>query len=319
MLCLKNANGFIAEFSPMGASLHRFLVPDADGSLTNLILTPADPMAPRSECAYAGAIIGPLAGRVRDAEIHVKGHVIHLDANDGNNHLHGGTHGLSDVVWEVKQYDHQQVTFGTFQPDGLGGYPGNRTFEVTYLLNDANTLRIILTAHSDQPTFFNPSTHIYWNLSGDMAESIGQHMLRIPADKVMYNRADHTMEHFESVDGTVFDFRKPKQIGDALKETGDRQIQISRGINHLFAIHKPAEEHNESYVSLLHAPTHRELQVSASLPCQWVYSGGYLDSSGMAVAFEPQHIAQAFDLTGERGHHTLLSKCSERIDFRLLA
>lgn len=299
MIRLENKNGLVAEFSPIGASLQRFLVPDSDGH-TNIIMSPADPMAPRSTSAYAGAILGPIAGRVRNGRIAANGVTSSLDQNDGQNHLHGGTHGLSDVEWQYEQHNQQCISFFTSLPDGLDGYPGNRVFEVKYILSNDNVLSLSFHASSDVATWFNLSTHIYWNLSGNLAGPILDHLLQIPSSKVVFNRSDHTTNELVSVSETVFDFRITKPLSQLVQNTIHDQIRIAKGLNHLFLLeHTNGKPNYDSCLTVFHPQSRRQLLISTSLPCQWVYTGGYLntdhhllnDRGGepyLAVAFEPQ-------------------------------
>lgn len=319
----------MVELSPMGASVQRFLVPNRHGNLVNIILSPGDAMAPRSACAYAGAIIGPVAGRIRDGIIAVNGKLLQLDQNDGRNHLHGGMHGLSDAVWEIKRADPKIVVFVLELQDGLDGYPGQRTFEVCYSLDNENTLSLAMTANSNQPTLLNPSTHIYWNLSGDLAQPIANHLLQIAADMVVFNREDHTMENLQSVENTIYDFRIPKPINIAIEGRSHPQMEISRGLNNLFVLQKSARGASIApQLSLFHPTSRRKLTVSTSLPCQWVYSGGYLDSRirlengnvgspGLAIAFEPQRTHPAHENGGFIQTNGSTSHYREWIDFTI--
>ena len=297
---LENCNGIVAEFSPIGASLQRFLVPDSGDKLTNIILSPADPLKPRSKNAYAGAILGPIAGRVKSGKIAANGVFSQLDLNDGPNHLHGGSHCLSDIEWKCIQSDQQCVSFFTSQPNGLGGYPGNRTFEVKYILGNDNALNIFMHAASDEETWFNLSTHIYWNLSGNLTDTILDHLLQIPSSEVVFNCSDHTTDRLVSSAGSIFDLRVAKPISYIVKKVTHEQVRFGRGLNHLFILEQPcgAQEY-APHISLEHPLSGRQLLVSTSLPCQWVYTGGYLGPNlqlldgkvgkpNLAIAFEPQ-------------------------------
>lgn len=300
MMRLKNASGLVAEFSPMGASLQRFLVPDELEGQTNIIMSPADATAPRSANAYAGAILGPLAGRVKNGIIAANGITSYLDQNDGHNHLHGGTHSLSDVEWKYEQLDQQCISFSTSLPDGLDGYPGNRSFNVKYILSNDNILSLSIHANSDVATWFNLSTHIYWNLSGNLVKPIYDHVLQIPSSKVVFNRSDHTTNELVPVSDTVFDFRNGKSFSQLALNSTHNQIRIAKGLNHLFLLENANKKPDDnSFLTVFHPPTKRQLSISTSLPCQWVYTGGYLNSDQLflnnrrgeqhlAVAFEPQ-------------------------------
>ena len=48
-----------------------------------------------SDQFYLGAIVGPFANRIKDGRVDIReSQVLHLDRNEGLNHLHGGENAL---------------------------------------------------------------------------------------------------------------------------------------------------------------------------------------------------------------------------------
>ena len=45
--------------------------------------------------------------------------------------------------------------------------PGNETIKITYTLDNDNGVTIDFDGQTDAKTLFNPTTHAYWNLSGE--------------------------------------------------------------------------------------------------------------------------------------------------------
>lgn len=305
---ITNRNGLIAMFSTRGASLQRLLVPDAHGFLTNVVLSPSDPLSPRSLNAYAGAIIGPMMGRVRNSRLVWNESTAILDSNDGVNHLHGGKYGFSELIWDLVMNRENEVAFEINIPDQFGGYPGYRTVRVTYLLSDKNELHIQINAKSDVPTWFNITSHIYWNLSGKSSESIESHTLQIHASRVFFNRLDHTIECSQEVNGTPFDFRQPNSLTFLKTDLNDVQLHQSKGLNHLFELDPVPNEHSQ--LLFTHPASGRSLSIRTTLPAIWVYSGGYLNESmilddnrqaysNLGLAIEPRLCPQLDSLSGE--------------------
>ena len=322
---IRNHGGLVAEFSPRGASLQRFLVPDGQGGQTNLVMSPADALAPRSACAYAGAIVGPTAGRVRKGLIRWGDAQAQLDINEAPHHLHGGAHGLSDVMWELEEYQEDALTFTISLADGLGGYPGNRNFRVSYRLTDDNELQLDISANSDLPTWFNPTSHIYWNLSGDCREGLDTHTLQVNADQVYRNREDHTLASLMPVDGSIFDLRESRQMGSMLEDKTNRQVLWARGLNHLFALSSSAK--GTAQLILSHPTSGRNLRVETTLPGIWLYSGGFLNSNlqladgqiaapNLALAIEPQIGPGVLDLEWEGVSIPITKHYMHNISFR---
>lgn len=84
---------------------------------------------------YFGALVGRVANRIGDARFTLKGVVYHLSANDGNNTLHGGKTGFSEMIWTVEDYQaNSHITLNYNSPDGQYGFPGDVSVEVTYIL-----------------------------------------------------------------------------------------------------------------------------------------------------------------------------------------
>ncbi len=281
--------------SELGASVVSVETTDAYG-ISHVALSPKS----RDNFAhgtYAGALIGSTSGRIRDGRFVINGKEIILTQNDGKQNLHGGFNNLSRQTWRTGYLSSTAITMTVSLPDGCDGFPGNRTFAVSYSLHD-KTLRMEITAVSDATTFVDCSSHIYWNLSGDFSKPATDHLLQIPADIVNFNDETHVPVSLQSVVGTPFDFRKPNIIEQAMAEP-HQQLQSAYGYNNCFVLDngiRKAESLNKAAV-LSHTATNRSLQIYTDAPAIVFYSGGYLDStlilqndvaavSSCALAFE---------------------------------
>lgn len=121
-------------------------------------------------------------------------------------------------------------------PDGDQGFPGEVRVRVAYSLDSDGSLRIDYHAESDRPTVINMTNHSYFNLSGDLASSIHDHLLMIDAGQ--YTPVDATMiplAAHRAVKGTPFDFRTAKPIGRDIA-ADDAQLQLGRGYDHNFVL-----------------------------------------------------------------------------------
>lgn len=326
LLSIRNHKGLEAMFSPRGASLQRLLMPNSKGDHLNLVLSPQDAFRPRSGCAYAGAVVGPMAGRVRNSCL-VWDTVASLDATEGPHHLHGGANGLSELYWDLVDQQPDMLLFQTQLADEVGGYPGNRVFRVLYHLTNQNTLHVELSARGDVKTWFNLTSHIYWNLSGSNKETLSDHNLQIAASMVYWNRADHTLERLRDVDRSPFDLRKPQMLGSLLSAySSNPQISLAKGFNHLFVLDPTPVD--QPKLVLRHLASGRFLEVLTSLPGIWIYSGGYLEnalllegghwsSCGQALAIEPQLCPPADLLCEECSCYPQSKEYEHYIDFTL--
>ena len=158
----------------------RYTVSGADRPLVLGYENPSDYLV---NPAYMGVIAGRLAGRTKDARFVLEGQEVVLDANEGNNHLHGGGQGLSHVFWDLHLLDSATAQLTYTSPDGENGYPGTAKFTVAVNLTDS-TLTYDMRAEVDRPTPISLAQHNYYNLAGG-AEAIWDHRLQVDADRVL--------------------------------------------------------------------------------------------------------------------------------------
>ncbi len=200
--------------------------------------------------------------------------------NNEPNHLHGGAKkSLDKVVWKAKPFTNERgqgVSFSYTSPDGEEGYPGNLTVTVNYLvLKDKNNLSIRYTATTDKATPVNLTNHAYFNLAGQGAPSIADHVLTINADQ--YTPTDDTLiptGKIESVEGTNLDFRKPRKIGKSIDELTDTP---AIGYDHNFVLRAPeGDKPMRPAANLFDKSTGRRLRIMTTEPAVQFYSGNFL-------------------------------------------
>ena len=234
---LKNKKQATAQLTNYGARLVSLLVPDKDGNPVDVVLghdslggyaKPGEP--------YFGCTIGRYGNRIANAKFSLDGKQYTLDMNDGPNTLHGGRQGFHTKVWDAVQKDSQSISFTYLSKDGDGGYPGNLTVKVTYILTDDNALQIEYEATTDAKTVVNLTNHAYFNLNGAGSGTINNHELMIDADNITpVNTTLIPTGQLMKVEGTPFDFRKPTAIGSRL-DTTNEQLKNGKGYDHNFAL-----------------------------------------------------------------------------------
>ena len=166
---LKNKNGMEVQALSAGAALRRISVPDKNGVFADVVLGFEDTAEYFGNTLFAGAALGPVAGRISGAKLNISGKTYNLTKNDGENNLHGGNNNISFVNWEALYADEKSIKLRTSLADGTDGFPGNRTFTAEYSLDEENRLTMKYTAVSDRDTYFNMSNHTYFNMSGDFS------------------------------------------------------------------------------------------------------------------------------------------------------
>lgn len=161
---------------------------------------------------YYGALIGPVANRIRDGQAQIGGRGFSFERNEnGKTTLHSGRCGAHAKIWQIDTYSESHALLSLKLSNGDGGFPGNRTLIAEYELRPDATLRLTIRATSDADTLLNATNHSYWNLDG--SDCASGHMLQIAADHYLPCDGDNlpTGEH-RDVQGTEFDFRQPRHF-----------------------------------------------------------------------------------------------------------
>lgn len=165
---------------------------------------------------YYGATIGRVAGRIKNGGFLLNESLYKTSVNQSGNTLHGGAPGFDEKFWdyEVKEMDHSaSIIFSTISPDGENGFPGNLQVSVTYTLDNLNIWTVSYQAKSDKDTVFNPTNHVYFNLTGHPSKPIDEHSLQILSEEFAPVSVDTTVTgEKRSVFGTPYDFRMQKKV-----------------------------------------------------------------------------------------------------------
>ncbi len=242
--------------------------------------------------AYAGKTLGPCAGRftVEKGISLDDGTVFHPDANErGTNCLHGGEHSLSRLNWQITEVsareDDASAVFTAEQADGLDGWPGNRSYRVTYTLRNDDSLEILLEARSDKPTYINMSNHSYWNLNIRSSEAMEQ-LVQIFAEGIgMNSSADGVpckavpVPEIERENGIRFDRENTiREISPADTRTDYAgQIRLGKGQNNAFLFGDQDTGDVPLRCRLLSADRKFSVDMYSDAPAMVLYGSGSMD------------------------------------------
>ena len=230
--------GLTAVISDLGATVIKLFVPDSKGQLSDVVLGFDKPEDYIRSGTYFGSVVGRNANRVGNASFTLAGRRYELDKNDNGKHdLHSGFEPYKNRIWKVVYHEENTICMSLLSPDGDQGFPGNASIRVTYTLESDSSLRITYDALCDQDTVFNLTNHTYFNLAGhEHPEKAMEQLLSMPARFFTVADADSipTGEN-RSVEGSPFDFRKPKPIGRDIGEDYDA-LHLQRGYDHNFEV-----------------------------------------------------------------------------------
>ncbi|HEL1568487.1 TPA: galactose mutarotase [Streptococcus suis] len=210
LYCLENKNGMQVTLTDFGARVVGVFLPvEEGGSLRNVSLAAKSDEDYRKTDLYPGSTIIPVAGRISGAQAEIKGTSYQFTENEPGRTLHGGVDTANEQYWDVElDHERNQVTFGMVLKDGFNGFPGDVRVKAIYCLTDKNELTVDYQAVSDKDTIFNPTNHIYFNLTGDFQRSVAEHRIKIAANHYAPLGEDNLPTGvLEDVTGTPFDFR----------------------------------------------------------------------------------------------------------------
>jgi len=276
---LENRNHVAARITSYGGAIVSLMIPDRRGELADVVLGFDDVAGYRAGAGYLGALIGRCGNRIAGARFVLHGVEYRLAANDGPNHLHGGTKGFDKVVWDAAPRTTPAgpaLELHYLSPDGEEHYPGNLSVQVVYTLTHDNELRIEAAATTDQDTIVNLTHHSYWNLAGHAAGTILDHRLVLDAERFAAVGAGLLPTgELRSVAGTPFEFRQPTAIGARI-DHDDEQLRLGFGYDHSFAVDGVAGELRRA-ARVTEPASGRVLEVFTTEPAIQFYSGNFLD------------------------------------------
>lgn len=301
---LKGANGVSVRIMTLGATLQSFNAPDRNGKVADITLGYDDAASYVTNPNFWGQTVGRYANRIAGGKFSIDGKVYQLPLNDKTNSLHGGTKGFDKYIWRitaVKSGPQASVTMVMTSPAGDQGYPGTLQVSATYSLDDKGALTIDLNAKTDAPTIVNLTNHALFDLAGEgSAGGIYAQRMTVPASRYTpVNQALIPTGEMAPVAGTVFDFTRPRAIGQSVRDGRDPQIVIGRGYDHNFVLDKGATAEPGLAARVEDPASGRVLEVLTTEPGVQFYSGNFIDGSfvgkqrhvyrmGDGFALEPQ-------------------------------
>ena len=293
-------NGVItAAITNYGGRIVSLCVPDRTGKMGDIVLgfSSLDSYLKAKE-VFHGALIGRVGNRIGKGKFTLDGQEYKLPLNNGVNHLHGGPGGFHNVVWDVKAVTDSSIVLTYLSPDGEMGYPGNLNAKVKYTLTSKSEMEIEYRATTDKSTPVNLTNHAFWNLTGEGNGTINNHVLNINAN--FYTTIDSTLIPFGengTVEGTPFDFRKAKPIGQDLPlQNKHEQLHNGKGYDHNFVLNRTAPEILSWAATVIDPSSGREMVIFTEEPGLQFYGGNFMDGTDIGKSGRPYNYRESFAL-----------------------
>ncbi len=271
---LANGAGTTVKITNYGAIITSILVPDKNGKTGDIVLGYDSLAGYVANSPYFGAIVGRYANRIAKGLFTLDGKQYKLAVNNGNNSLHGGIRGFDKVVWdarEIKDTSAVSLELTYLSKDGEEGYPGNLKVKVTYTLDNANDLTMVIEAETDKPTPVNLANHSYFNLSEADTDILGHQLTLFASQFTQVNDELIPTGKQPEVKGTPMDFIQPHLIGERIGS-------VKGGYDHNYVLVK--QEGPLALAARLYDPrSGRQLEISTTQPGVQFYSGNFLDGT----------------------------------------
>lgn len=329
---LKNKNGMEVCVTNYGARVVSIMAPDRDGKLDDVVNGFATVQEYMSQSQNFGATVGRYIGRILNATFTLDSVTYNLTRNTGIHSAHGGNPGFAARIWDAEQFDASSVRLKYLSPDGENGFPGNLDVTLIYRLTDDNALDISYEAQTDKPTVVNLSHHSFFNISGNLSETIMNEILYINADCFTpYDSTKCVTGEFATVEGTPLDFTTPQRIGNRIDDDHP-QLNITRGgYDHCWVLNTNGDV-SELAASVYDEVSGRVLEIYTNEPGLQIYTAGGLKGTlvgknGIAyprrnsICLEAMHFQDSpnkpqFPSTVLRPGETYSSRCVYRFSVR---
>ncbi len=299
---LKNSEGNEVAITNYGGAIVAIMVPDRDGKVANVIQghdNIGDVVA--SPEPYLSTLIGRFGNRICRGQFQLNGKRYQLPINNGPNALHGGLRGWNARVWDAVQMNDHELSLTYVSPYGEEGYTGEVKVFVTYTWTDENALIVDYLAQTNKKTIVNLTNHAFFSLEGiaNPTPVVDDTVCQINADFfVPIDETSIPTGEILKVEGTPFDFRKPKPLGQDI-EADDEQIRHGAGYDHCFVLNKHEEGELSFAARIVEPHKGRTLEVYTTEPGVQLYTDNWADGykgqhgatfpKRSGVCFECQH------------------------------
>lgn len=280
---LKSETGMTMQVTNFGGHVVSLWTPDKNGTMGDVVLghnTLKEYVDFQGE-RFIGCVVGRYANRIAKGEFTIDSITYHVPLNNNGQSLHGGLKGLDQVVWDVDSVGTDMIQLSILSPDGAEGYPGNLKVTMTYALTPDNEFKITYRATTDKPTVVNLSHHGFFNLKGECAGTINDHLLTINADYI--TPVDSVLiptGELMPVAGTPFDFNQPTAIGDRVNDDNE-QLRCGNGYDHNWVLRRSTDNDVELAATVYEPTSGRVMEVYTNQPGLQFYGGNFFDGNGI--------------------------------------
>jgi aldose 1-epimerase len=302
LFILRNKAGYECAVTNYGGAIVSLMVPDKNGNVADVIQghdNISDVI--NSPEPYLSTLIGRFGNRIKNGRFILGGKEYQLAINNGPNALHGGPTGFHARVWDATPMNDSTLVLKYTSSYGEEGFTGEVTITVVYNWTDDNELVIDYFATTNKKTIINLTHHAFFSLTGiaNPTPTVDNLICQINSDFYLPTDATNIPTgEILKVEGTPFDFRSPKPIGQDIDKDNE-QLRFGNGYDHCFVL-KKHEVGELSFAARITEPVSgRIMECWTTEPGMQMYTDnwatGYSGQHGAtfprrsAVCFEAQH------------------------------
>ncbi|KAK4393086.1 Aldose 1-epimerase [Sesamum angolense] len=292
---------FSVKVTNYGARILSVVLPDKNGKLADVVLGYDTIKEYMNDTGHFGAIVGRVANRIGGAKFTLNGTLYKLDANEGNNTLHGGKKGFSEVAWKVTKHvkygRSPYITLSYHSVDGEEGImvSGDVLASVTYALIEPYKLSVTMKAKAlNKATPVSLAQHSYWNLGGHNSGNILSDELQLFASHItLVDDKLIPTGKIVPVKSTPYDFLEPHVIKGPISQLP----KGSKGYDINYVVDGPKGQKMKP-VAVVYNKKSGRIMKSANAPGVQLYTdnyisdlkgkGGYVYQSHAALCLETQ-------------------------------
>ncbi|WP_341323741.1 aldose epimerase family protein [Solibacillus sp. FSL H8-0523] len=269
---MQNGRGMRFASCTYGATITEIAVPNQAGLIENVVCSFERVEDYLFQPQFFGSTIGPFAGRLENSELVINGQSLHVTPNEGKHLLHGGNAGFHTKIWHVETFEEKDRLTTKYSLTYDEEFPGDLQIEVCFSLLETNEVVVTYSGVNSEDTLLNCTNHSYFNLSGNLKETIHNHTLKMNARRyIPINKHGLPLGKPLEVEDTVFDFTQVKPLSAVIGATDKQVCLASGGLDHTFLL-------DEGIITLTDSNSGRQLIVVTQEPAVVVYTGNKIGS-----------------------------------------
>lgn len=278
---MRSNRGSEVRISNLGAGIVGVSFADRHGRIEDVVLGYRDAMSYMRDGACCGKSVGRVANRIAKGKMTIDGVDYALEVNNGFNHLHGGTGGFANRIWD-SYIEGNRVICELRSEDGDQGYPHAVEVQAVFDFSDDDMLEITYSAESDGATPVNLTNHTYWNLAGESSGTILDQEMKLNCSRVLEMDTTQIPTGRElEVLGTPMDFTSWRRFGTDISSEFNH-MDLFRGYDHFFIVDDSEKNILKEVGVIRDSKSGRQVEILSSAPGCMVYTGNWL-SAGCPV------------------------------------